>query len=104
VNAVPVEFFVARREFLTSALSRLPSIAHLSHLSMWMGAAALEQKSRVAFSPYINVIVKGDMLGETCENNENTAECQDFLHLYGDIVKKQLWSSSRYTRHKKYAN
>ena len=101
VNTVPVDFFVARREFLTLALGRLPSIARLSHLSMWMGSAALEQKSRVAFSPFINVIVKGDMLGEICENNENTAEHEDFLGLYGDIVKNQLWSSSRYTEHKK---
>lgn len=104
VNTVPVDFFVAKSEFITSALSGLPSIASLPRLSMWLGASALERNSRVGYSPYINVTVAGNVLGETGINYQNAPEREVFLNMYGEIVKRQLWSSSRFSRHKKYAN
>ena len=100
VNAVPLDFFVARHEFLTSAINSLPDAASISCLSMWLGGVAVEQKSRVAFTPLINVSVKGDILGTTCKNNKNELEHEAFLLQYGHMIKKQQWSSSRFAMYK----
>lgn len=100
VNFLPLDFFVAKREFLISAIKLLPDVASISFLPMWLGAAAIEQKLRVVFTPLINVTVKKDSLVTTYRNNESDAEYKTFLLSYGSIVRKRQWSSSRFDMYK----
>ena len=99
VNTIPLNFFVANREFLTSKLMIIPDSVKLSKLPMWLGAAAIEQKLRVGFSPLLSVTVINNN-DELSINNDMGLEDEQFLHLYGNIVKNQQWSYSRFIQYK----
>ena len=101
VNALPLDFFVTRSDFFTSAISSFPDIVQVNHLPKWLGAAALENKLRVAFSPLISVNVKENTLDSIVKENTNGAEYENFMFLYGQKVKGQQLSSSYYTRYEK---
>lgn len=99
VNTIPLNFFVANREFLTSKLMIMPDSVKLSKLPMWLGAAAIEQKLRVGFSPLLSVTVINNN-DELSIKNDMGLEDEQFLHLYGNIVKNQQWSYSHFIQYK----
>lgn len=101
VNSVPMDFFVSKREFFAHVLKLIPDDLHLSQISKWLGAEALKQNLKVGFSPLISGSINSAGLNEVRKYKECVAENQKFLHLYGDLVKNQKWSSSRLIRFEK---
>ena len=100
VNTIPLDFFVAKREFLASNLMIIPDSVNLSKLHMWLGAAAIEQKLRVGFSPLLSATIKNNNFDGRLINNNLGLEDEQFMRLYGNIVKNQQWSSSRFIQYK----
>ncbi|MFQ5851459.1 MAG: glycosyltransferase [Candidatus Binatia bacterium] len=101
VNGASLDFLVADREFLTSALNSLPVSATLACLPMWLGGAALKNGRRVAFSPLINAKVSGPLLAGDCSGLGGGKEREAFLREYGNSVKSCMWSSQRFVNYQK---
>jgi hypothetical protein len=95
VSAVHSSFFIARTDFLIDALRSLPATASFAFLGVWLGAQALEQGRRVAFSPLVRALATADFEASQEPTKEEEAE---FVGRYGHLLPDVRWYSPHFGR------
>ncbi len=95
VSAVHPSFFVAETDFLIDALRSLPATASFCFLGAWLGAYALEQGRRVAFSPLVQALARP---GFEAGQDPTEEEEPEFLRRYGHLLPDVRWYSRHFGR------
>jgi hypothetical protein len=74
ISALSPDLFVARREFLLSALEAAPKACALRSLGAWLGAFALDGSHLLAYEPLLRGYLRGerDVVGDTVEGLQTT--------------------------------
>jgi hypothetical protein len=93
VSAVHSSFFVAQTDFLIDALRSIPATASFRFLGAWLGAYALEQGRRVAFSPLVMALAKAGFEAPQAPTDD---EEREFLVRYGHLLPDVRWYSPHF--------